>query len=556
MSTSSACLRLLVLTACTGMLAAPGAKGQCLSWSHEFDQTPFGQAVQALATHDDGSGRALYAGSLSNLVARWNGSTWSLVGPDFDDDVYALTTCDLGSGLELFVGGAFRLAGATQVNRVARWDGSLWQPLGTGIFLSGGNPGVGTVFCFATFDDGTGAALYVGGYFSGAGQIVSRGIVKWDGAGWHGVGGGVNNPTTFYTVTSMVVHDDGSGPALYLSGGFTSAGGQPFNHIVRWNGTNWSAVGAGLDGLSSNILVFDDGLGPKLYGVGYEHFPAGPYGLLCWDGANWSSLGGTIGSTVTSLCAFDDGTGAAIYAAGAAGTWGGTSANMIAKWDGTSWSALGDGINADLSSTHQVEELHVHDQHDGQGPALFAGGTFLWAGDLRSRKVAAWYGCHEPLELFCRGDGTLADCPCDNRGAFEHGCGHSEHPSGASLVASGTPAQDDVVLHLASAPPAVLAVHLQGDALVSGSAPFGDGLRCLAGNLLRLYVSQTAADGSASAPQALQPSIRSASAALGDPLAPGSLRYYQAWYRDPDPEFCPPPAGSTWNASNGVRLVW
>ena len=34
---------------------------------------------------------------------------------------------------------------------------------------------------------------------------------------------------------------------------------------------------------------------------------------------------------------------------------------------------------------------------------------------------------------------------------------------------------------------------------------------------------------------------------------PGSIRYYQAWYRDPAPSYC---NAATYNLSNGVRVVW
>ena len=42
----------------------------------------------------------------------------------------------------------------------------------------------------------------------------------------------------------------------------------------------------------------------------------------------------------------------------------------------------------------------------------------------------------------------------------------------------------------------------------------------------------------------------------GDPLAPGDVRYYQAYYRDADAAFCAAPTGGTANTTNGVRVVW
>jgi hypothetical protein len=31
---------------------------------------------------------------------------------------------------------------------------------------------------------------------------------------------------------------------------------------------------------------------------------------------------------------------------------------------------------------------------------------------------------------------------------------------------------------------------------------------------------------------------------------------YQVEYRDPNPSFCPPPAGNTFNATNGIVITW
>jgi hypothetical protein len=85
--------------------------------------------------------------------------------------------------------------------------------------------------------------------------------------------------------------------------------------------------------------------------------------------------------------------------------------------------------------------------------------------------------------------------------------------------------------------------------------PFGDGLRCAGGALKRLYVA-TASGGGVFAPAPGQPSIGVRSATLGDPLAPGAVRLYQVYYRDPNLGFCPSPQGNTFNVGNALRVVW
>jgi hypothetical protein len=84
---------------------------------------------------------------------------------------------------------------------------------------------------------------------------------------------------------------------------------------------------------------------------------------------------------------------------------------------------------------------------------------------------------------------------------------------------------------------------------------FGDGLRCAGGELKRLYV-KSAVGGVATAPAAADPSVRAQSANLGAPIAPGSTRHYQAYYRDPNPSFCPSPQGNSFNSTNGVTIYW
>jgi hypothetical protein len=79
------------------------------------------------------------------------------------------------------------------------------------------------------FDDGTGPALYAGGQFSTAAGTQVNNIAKWDGSNWSRLDTGTNG-----TVLCMCVFDDGTGPALYVGGDFTAVGPEPANHIAIW----------------------------------------------------------------------------------------------------------------------------------------------------------------------------------------------------------------------------------------------------------------------------------------------------------------------------------
>ena len=174
------------------------------------------------------------------------------------------------------------------------------------------------------------------------------------------------------------------------------------------------------------------------------------------------------------------------------------------------------------------------------------------AGGFGSSYIAKWNGCG--TMAYCFGDGALANCPCGNLGAGGHGCENSAGTGGAVLTVSGSHNPDTVVLTSSGELAAVLSIFLQGNASIAPT-PFGDGLRCVGGALKRLYANN-AAGGVATAPHHGDPSITARSAALGDPIAPGSTRYYQTYYRDPNLSFCAAPAGNSWNVSSAMRIQW
>ena len=225
-------------------------------------------AVRCLLAWDDGAGPALYVGGQfsalngvpAKCIARWDGSTWTALGPGLDMQVNALAVFDAGAGPRLTAGGYFTSSGGSPVANVAQWDGSTWTQLGSGappaevlfaadlglgagaqlfacgIFgvptvFGGGNwsalgsfPG-SSVFSFALFDDGSGARLVAGGNDS---------IASWNGSSWSMLGSGV----TGGIVHALTVYDGlpGFGPDLYAGGSFSSAGGASTTKLAVWEG--------------------------------------------------------------------------------------------------------------------------------------------------------------------------------------------------------------------------------------------------------------------------------------------------------------------------------
>ena len=342
------------------------------SWLPTFGPAPgVTGAIAVTAVFDDGSGPALYVGGSFTMagivqarnIAKWDGSSWSALGSGTGGVVTSLAVFDDGSGPALYAAGTFGSAGGGSANRIAKWDGTSWSALGLGVGVLDDR-----VECLAVFDDGSGPALYAGGVFSTAGGAPANNIAKWNGSSWAALDAGVNG-----AVFALAVFDDGGGPALYAGGTFTSAGGVPVNRLARWNGTTWTSAGSGVNGEVRALAVFDDGGGPALHVAGGFTTANGmPMSSIAkWDGASWTPLGSGIFGLVWGLAVFDDGSGPALYVGGPYTSAGGIPVNGLAKWTGDSWEALPVGASKDSNA------FAVFD--DGGGPALYVGGGGLFS---------------------------------------------------------------------------------------------------------------------------------------------------------------------------------
>jgi len=356
----------------------------------------FNGAVLGLASFDDGSGAGpdliacgsftLASGTQAGRIARWNGLAWDSLGGDLDGPAYAAEGVDLGNGPELFITGAFVHAGGVPASRIARWDGTSWAGLGEGL------SGLG--FDLELFDDGLGDGprLIVCGTFTQAGDASAGSVAAWDGASWKALGAGMNDQ-----VRALEVFDDGGGAKLYATGRFTNADGVPAAGIACWDGFGWTPLGSGLDSDGRSLAVFDDGLGPALYVGGLFRMAGGSTAnyIARWNGASWSSPGNGLASIypsrgVMALATLDDGNGPALFAGGEFLFANGVLTRNLARWDGASWSACGPGVVSDRHE-EDVEALVPFD--DGTGLSLVVGGNFTVALASEDAFLARWQGC-------------------------------------------------------------------------------------------------------------------------------------------------------------------
>lgn len=396
--------------------------------------------IYSMAAYDDGrgGGAALYvagffsvAGGVNcNNIARWDGASWHALDSGLNDEARTLVVFDAGSGADpiLVVGGKFTTAGGVPANRIAQWDGDSWSPVGSGM----NGTVLGLKYINASSEapaSQVDAGLYAVGAFTTAGGASARAIARWNGTSWTGVGSGIIG-----AANSLVAIDDGGGgtAAIVVGGTFSQAGTVQANNIAQWNGSSWATLGSGLNGGVTSMILHHDGdsEAPQIVvgGLFSQAGGASAHRIAMWDGKGWSPLGSGLDGVVMSLASRQESCegGPTLYAGGAFFIGGGSPLKNIAKWDGTSWSPLGTGVDNPVSS------LLVFDREDGAADDLYAGGSFLNAGDTPATRIARW-SCDDGGESSWSPVGDGLDSWVDAVAVFDDGSG-----AGPVLYAGGS----------------------------------------------------------------------------------------------------------------------
>ena len=158
-------------------------------------------------------------------------------------------------------------------------------------------------------------------------------------------------------------------------------------------------------------------------------------------------------------------------------------------------------------------------------------------------------GNDDPGTPICFGDGASGVfCPCFNQGGAGEGCQNS---TGAGAVLSGTGssnwAADDLVLSLFPLPTNQFGLIFMGENSLTPPPAFGDGLRCVGGNICRLGIQNSGPFGAIS----VGPGLVGSSLGTACPILLGDTWYFQGWYRDPGGA-----CGSGFNLSNAVAVTF
>lgn len=279
-------------------------------------------------------------GAPAHNLARWDGAQWSDVAGGVSGPS-ARVQCLARDAAGLLVGGAFTEVGvSTPANGLARWTGLVWEVLGgfppgiehdiRAVVSFSGTIYVGGVLHFPgstrpseatlaratplVLSDHAGSAnandecagcasvdalatngvdLFVAGAFTHLGEVTALGspyeVVRLVNAAVpFGLGDGPTLPSVVGggAIRALAA----SGGSLYAGGNVLQIRGVSVNHVARWNGAAWSALGSGVSAPVRTIVVWNG----DVY-AGGDFITAGGatvHHVARWDGSAWSPLAG------------------------------------------------------------------------------------------------------------------------------------------------------------------------------------------------------------------------------------------------------------------------
>jgi hypothetical protein len=276
-------------------------------------------------------------------IARWNGSTWSALGntPLTNGAVFAIAY----KNGKVYAGGTFLNAGGhSDADFLAVWDGTSWAPfcnstnsdptfggsvdalqiIGNTLYVGGSyqdgagidaadyllacdlttgassatvdNDGdfEGAVYALAADRNGT---LYAGGQFINLDQIEAADhVAAFDGTSWHAMGTGPDN----HAVDDYVRGLTAKGTDVYIgTDSLNVAGIARADHVARWDGTAWHAMGANTAGTNGwfpattfiNALTTYGSLVVASGSFQNANGHAAADEIAYFDGSNWRPIG-------------------------------------------------------------------------------------------------------------------------------------------------------------------------------------------------------------------------------------------------------------------------
>ncbi len=325
---------------------ATGVRTHCIAWNGAALVTAFSPntPIEDFTVY----GSHLYCGTdhigSSGGVYRYDPTKWTRLGiQPFGDDgadtghVFAV----IGFGGDLIAAGSFGNYGPPNTNLIARWDGTSWVAMGTGAPPDFTSPHVTALTVY-------GGVLYAAGHFSLMGDQRTFNIARWDGTAWSPCTQGIDTRSAL-GVQGMIGYDGD----LIVLGAFDRAGVWSSPNIARWNGSEWSPWVDGINGSVRAFLPLGSALYAggdfdfTSIGIPYHHVVGSDGTSLAqldaaggFDGTN-----GTVNAMTTHVFgAFQP---ARLVAGGEFISAGGVAAANVAAYNllTHSWAQVGAGFN-------------------------------------------------------------------------------------------------------------------------------------------------------------------------------------------------------------------
>lgn len=252
----------------------------------------------------------------------------------------------------VYVGGFFSAAGDVRVDNLAKWDRMTgrWSPLGGGVTL-----GVEGTINEVVAGDGR---VVVRGNFALPDSEQAVQVVSWDGGAWSGLDAGLGSGR----VSSLTYSRD----TLYALG-TVSLATLTFHGILKWDGMQWNPVGPTLTGSLHDVGISES---REFFVAGALNDNGVTRGLARWDTQNLSfldseiSLDGVMEPRVNALVIHRD----TVYVVGFFDEIGGVAAKRVARWAGGVWEPLAQGVNDWLTEAVADHEGNLYTGTGGQRP--------------------------------------------------------------------------------------------------------------------------------------------------------------------------------------------
>jgi trimeric autotransporter adhesin len=327
----------------------------------------------------------------ADRIATWNGSNWSAVSSSSSQISNGRVSDIAVHAGQVYAGGSFVNAGGdANADFLAVWDGTSWEP-----FCDAAGPAFdGNVTSLQI----VGQTLYVGGEFHNGAGIASADFLLACSLTTGTSSSTVIDPVHPFagSVYALAADSDGT---LYAGGGFTDLEDIDAADNVAFlpAGGTWQPMGPGAGPCGCAVTTFVRGLtavGTDVYvGTDANDIAGIPQAdhVARWDGSGWSALGAGSGGangwlpTTASINALV-GTGSHLFVTGTfLDANGDPRADNVAFFDGTGWHPVGsDGAgNGPWSGTGLA--LALVDRR------LYAAGSFTTAGgDPQAHSAASF----------------------------------------------------------------------------------------------------------------------------------------------------------------------